>query len=373
MESIGPYTAARRFQISALSHRRGRRHPCSTDQACRRRASARLAMVPTRRPSLCVSGVGFSPEQSGTYLGSLDSAEKTRLLDARSSAAIYAPPGYLLFVQDGSLVAQQLDLAGRRLEGPVFPLAANVAAPDANNGLPFSAADDRVAYVAGGTHEKLEWFDREGRSRGVLDGTAEFQNPSLSPDETTVLAMRLESETDSQIWLTSSAGGTPSRLGTGLARGGMSVWSTDGLSVAFTSAGSLYRVPVPVRGDPKPELLLKPDTTSPLWAHDWSPDGRALVYMAISATSGMDIWWLSLDNGAPHPFDATRFNELQGQVSPDNRWIAYTSDESGTWEVYVQAFPKADTSRRSRSTAALSRDGGGLMAESYSSSLRTRR
>ena len=113
--------------------------------------------------------VGLSPEQSGTYLGSLDSTEKTRLLDARSSAAIYAPPGYLLFVQDGSLVAQRLDLARRRLEGPVFPLAANVAAPDDYTGLPFSAAHDRVAYAAGGTHVKLEWFDREGRSRGVLD------------------------------------------------------------------------------------------------------------------------------------------------------------------------------------------------------------
>ena len=128
------------------------------------------------------------------------------------------------------------------------------------------------------------------RSRRALSRSARqnhrVPDPTLSPDETTVLAQRLESETDSQIWLTSSAGGTPSRLGTGLARGGMSVWSPDGLSIAFTSAGSLYRVPV--RGETaKPELLLKPDATSPLRAHDWSPDGRGrlftwpLVYFAV--------------------------------------------------------------------------------------------
>ena len=121
------------------------------------------------------------------------------------------------------------------------------------------------------------------------------------------------------------------------------MWSPDGLSVAFTSPGSLYRVPL--RGDRPPELLLKPDATGPLRAHDWSP----MVARSFTWPPAPGQEWTSSGSRSTRvcsPFDATRFNELQGQVSPDNRWIAYTSDESGTWEVYVQAFPDAGSKQK---------------------------
>ena len=288
--------------------------------------------------------VGASPAQSGTYIGSLDSDEKTRVLDGFSSAAIYAPPGYLIFVRDGSLVAQRIDLARRRLDGPLLQVAANVVAPNPTAGLDFSAGQAGVvSYITGGRHDQLEWFDRGGRSLGVLDGSTDFRNPALSPDGSEVLAMRLKSEVDTEIWTANTAGGTPSLFHTGLPRGGLPLWSPDGGSVVFTSSKALYRVAV--RG-PRTAVLLLPPKETPVRGHDWSPDGRVVVYLAPQTGTGHDLWLLSLVDGSTRPFLHSPFDELQAQISPDGRWIAYTSNESGGWEVYVQPFPKGGSAQK---------------------------
>jgi eukaryotic-like serine/threonine-protein kinase len=290
--------------------------------------------------------VGANPEHSGTYIGSLDSDEKSRVLDGSSSAAIYAPPGYLIFVRDGSLVAQRFDAERRVVDGPLVSLAANVAAPDQTGGLAFSAAQQGVvSFLTGGHDDQLEWFDRAGRSLGVLEGSTNFTNPALSPDGSEVLAMRLQlqSEVDVEIWLASTAGGTPARFHTGLPRGGMPLWSPDGASVVFTSTKALYHVPA--SGPSTAELLLSPKET-PALVHDWSPDGRFLIYLPPVSGTGWDLWLLSLADRSTRPFLHTSFDELQPQVSPDGRWIAYTSNESGTWEVYVQPFPAGGSAQK---------------------------
>ena len=294
--------------------------------------------------------VGLSRERSATYIGSLDSTETTRILDASASAAIYAEPGYLLFVRAGSLVAQRFEVERLRLIGPELPVMRNVAQPNLG-GLMFSAAARRVlAVVSGGIHTELQWLNREGRPLATLAGTTDLNAPALSPDDSEVLAMRLESEVDAQIWSSASAGGTPARFETGLSRGGLPVWSPDGTSIVFTSAGSIYRVSL--LGVRTPELLMKQTTSSPHRVHDWSPDGRFVVYYVTAPETGMDLWALSMADLTAKPIVATRFNELQGQVSPDGRWIAYTSDESGAWEVYVQSFPDGGYKQK------VSREGG---------------
>ncbi len=171
------------------------------------RAHAWPCFLPDGR-SFLYRVVGASPAESGTYIGSLDSDEKTRVLDGLSSAAIYAPPGYLIFVRDGSLVAQRFDLERRRSEGPLLPVAPNVTAPNQTAGLDFSAGQAGVvSYITGGRHDQLEWFDRRGRSISVLDGSTDFRNPALSPDGSEVLAMRLKSEVDTEIRPRASAVG----------------------------------------------------------------------------------------------------------------------------------------------------------------------
>jgi len=111
--------------------------------------------------------VGATLEQSGTYIGSLDSDERVRVLDGASSAAVYAAPGYLVFVREGALVAQRFEADSMRPPaGPLVTLAANVAAPDAN-GRAFSAAETgAITFVTGGTHDQLAWFDREAHIAG---------------------------------------------------------------------------------------------------------------------------------------------------------------------------------------------------------------
>ena len=115
--------------------------------------------------------VGASPAQSGTYIGSLDSDEKTRVLDGFSSAAIYAPPGYLIFVRDGSLVAQRIDLPRRRLDGPLLQVAANVVAPNQTPRLDFSAGQ---AGVVSSRHRGPPRPTRVVRSRGSVTGRARW-------------------------------------------------------------------------------------------------------------------------------------------------------------------------------------------------------
>jgi Tol biopolymer transport system component/DNA-binding winged helix-turn-helix (wHTH) protein len=283
--------------------------------------------------------VGATLEQSGTYIGSLDSDERVRVLDGASSAAVYAAPGYLVFVREGALVAQRFEADSMRPPaGPLVTLAANVAAPDAN-GRAFSAAETgAITFVTGGTHDQLAWFERTGRQIRVLEGSTEFKSPALSPDDTQVLSMRLKSETDYEIWLSSAAGGTPSRVETGLLRSGQALWSPDGAKIAFSSGGSLYSMAVGSPGSR--ELLLKaegPQTGATV--HDWSHDGRFLVYMTSSVSTGTDLSLMTLATKKLTQILSSAARELQGQISTDCHWIAYTSDESGIPEVYVRSFP----------------------------------
>jgi len=283
--------------------------------------------------------VGASLEQSGTYIGSLDSDEKVRILDGSSSAAVYAPPGYLLFVRDETLVAQRFDPDRRQPpDGPLLPIAANVAAPDSNGRSFSAAAGGIVAYVTGGIHDELVWFDRAGGRLGVLEGSADFKSPALSHDDAKVFAMRLKNETDYHIWLSNSTGGTPALFDTGLSRSGQGLWSPNDTSMVFMSGGDLYRMPAHPLG-PRELLRKNEGPGSSGVPQDWSLDGRFLVYLTVGLKTGPDLWSLRLADHKAEPILNTPADEFHGQFSPDVHWIAYASNDSGALEVFVQPFP----------------------------------
>ena len=315
--------------------------------------------------------VGASPAQSGTYIGSLDSDEKTRVLDGFSSAAIYAPPGYLIFVRDGSLVAQRIDLARRRLDGPLLQVAANVVAPSQTAGLDFSAGQAGVvSYVTGGHHDQLEWFDRGGRSLGVLDGSTDFRNPALSPDGSEVLAMRLKSEVDTEIWTANTAGGTPSLFHTGLPRGGLPLWSPDGGSVVFTSSKALYRVAV--RGPRTAVLLLSPKET-PVRATTGHPTAGLLFIWpprrARDTISGYCRWWTARHGPSSirHSMSSKRRSRQMAAGSRTRR------TNPGAGKSTCSRFQQVVRRRRSPCGEGRNRDGVGQMAASCSISRLTTR
>jgi Tol biopolymer transport system component len=196
----------------------------------------------------------------------------------------------------------------------------------------------------------LAWFDRKGKNLGAAGeaGSYQYFDVALSPDATRVAATRtgLTARGESQgMWLLDLDRGVSARFTFGPSPDGSPVWSPDGKRIAFSSdraggTGIYQKASNGALG----EQALVPPTTDLKVADDWSRDGRFLLYAKQDPKTKADLWVLPLagdgtPGGAPAPFADSEFSEDQGQFSPDTHWIAYVSDESGRFEVYVQPFP----------------------------------
>ena len=280
--------------------------------------------------------VNTAPEASGTYVGSLDSPERIRLLDASCSAASFAEPGYLLYVRDGSIVAHRFDPERRRLDGAPQPIASTRTATmnEVRVGATSASVNGILTFGGDTTTARLTWFSRDGRNVGTIQSPTPLHNPTISPDERYVAADG--TGTNMAIWLVELARGTPTRVGTGV----LPVWGPGGSDIVFTSrvgsSSDLVSRSI-MGGSPEEALLLR--TPEMKIGGNWTQDSRYIVYTSSDPQTKLDLWALTTADRTPVPFLRTPFNEMQGHVSPDGRWIAYASDESGTWEVYVQTFP----------------------------------
>ena len=284
-------------------------------------------------------------ENNAIYVGSLDSKETKRLLSADSSMA-YSPPGYLLYVRGGTLLAQGFDADKLELAGEPVQLAARVRYAASNALADFSVSENGVlVYYAGEEVEKaqLTWVDRGGKQIATVGQPGSYVVLRLSPDDKRVALPQRDPQTKTlDIWLMELARGTLSRFTFDPASDNFPVWSPDGTRIVFASSrgghNDLYGKPSSGAGNDE-ELLKSGEQKAPL---DWSQDGRFIAYQVLSAKTREDIWILPLDgNRQPFPFLQTPFTEQGAQFSPDGRWIAYTSNETGTREVYVQSFPAA--------------------------------
>ena len=287
--------------------------------------------------------------KSAIRVGSLDSKESKLLLNA-TSFALYSPPGYMLFQRDGALMAQPFDAAALEFTGEAFPVAEEIQVNPANGRTAFDVSQNGVlAYRStGGLNTQLAWVDRNGKELGRIGEPGGYLSPKLSPDGKRVAVYRTTSfGTPGDIWVFDLARNTQTRLTFDAADDSIPLGSPDGNRIAFTSTRNnsfgLYQKNSNGVGDE--ELLLKAGAS--MVPEDWSLDGRFLVYM-FTERGGRDVWFLPLaglpaGQGAgerkPVSFLTTPFLERHAQLSPDGRWIAYTSNESGTYEVYVQSFP----------------------------------
>jgi DNA-binding winged helix-turn-helix (wHTH) protein/Tol biopolymer transport system component len=281
--------------------------------------------------------LGSTPESTGTYLGSLDSPERIRVLDASCSAASYAEPGYLLYVRDGSVVAHRFDRVRRRLEGAPQPIASTRTETRIEMRVGAISASTNGILTFGGdtTTAQLTWFTRDGRNVGTIRSPSPLHNPTLSPDGRYVAAD--DSGSHMSIWLVDLERGTPTRL----AEGVLPVWGPRGSDIVFTSrrvGGSSDLVHRSIMGASTDESLLL-RTPQMKIGGNWTDDNSYIIYTGSDPLTKLDLWTLSVADRKPIPFLQTPFNEMHGQVSPDGRWVAYASDESGSWEVYVQTFP----------------------------------
>jgi len=316
-----------------------------------------------------------APEASGTYIGTLDAKPEAQsaqrlmpyAVGVTYAAAVGSGPERLLFLREGTLIAQPFDSARRALVGQPVPVAERVGS--FRDGAYFSAsANDVLVYRNAATDSQLTWFDRQGAVSGRASEPGGFRGVALSPDGARAVASRTNplDPTKADLWLfdfSRGSGATRLTLGTGLAE--FPVWSRDGKRIAFTFDNSSLREAL-ASGEGDEVEMLRSDSTGALWANSWSPDGRFLLYggyVASALTPGnMDLRVMSSGGRTPVAFlrDARRFNENQGQFSPNGRWVAYVSNESGQSEVYVRRFA-TDFSSGAASTGGsvlVSRGGG---------------
>jgi eukaryotic-like serine/threonine-protein kinase len=280
-----------------------------------------------------------TPEVRGVYVGQLDATlEARRLLDS-DSGAVFASSGYLLFVQQGRLVAQAFNPDRLELTGKPFPVAEGVSGDRAN---PVTVSrTGSIAYRggSGGTHRQFVWFDRSGTEISKVGDavTTTLSQPSLSVDGHRVAFYRGVSA-NPDVWLLDLRRGAFSRFTSDPADDVFPVWSPDGSRIIFGSnrRGTHELYQKPVAGDRNEEVLLS--TGQPVNPTDWSRDGRVVLFTSRDPKTGSDIWALPLD-GKPLPIVQTASDEQAAQFAPDGRWIAYLSNESGVAEVYVRPFP----------------------------------
>jgi len=276
------------------------------------------------------------------FVGSLDS-NKVKLLLSEGSPAVYAPPGWVLFVRNGALLAQSFDVERLELKGD--PIAITRPTNIVNvYSLPFSVSQTGVLVWQGSRHRdyQLVWFDRAGKQIGAIGSPIKATTgsyPRFSPDGKQVAINRIELQSrNMDIWLIDLARDLPTRLTSDPGFEWFPTWSPDGGRIVFRASkagvNGLYQKAA--NGAGAEELLLQVDGASAYDPNDWSPDGRFLLY---NSRMPRNVWALPL-NGSdkPYPLLNSEFDEYQAQLSPDGRWLAYASNESGNYEIYAQAF-----------------------------------
>ncbi len=307
------------------------------------------------------------PEYTGTYIGSLDAKpgeQDWKRLLANAGGVAYAPSadnpevGHLLFIRDGALMAQPFDAGRLELTGEPVAMSerASVAGFSAG-GIGVLVYETGVALNSAPTgliQGQLTWFDREGKSLGVVGDPGLYGSLALSPDGKRVAFERVDPQAQNRnIWLYDIARGVATRFTFDQFLDTDPVWSPDGSRVAFNAIRSgpldLYAKASNFAG--QDQLLLK--TSDYKFPTSWTRDGRFLLYWTLGPPTR--IWALPLGGGAadrqPIPVSSSQFNEAVGRFSPDGRWIAYQSDESGKTEIYVQPFD-ASSAAKSPTTGA---------------------
>jgi serine/threonine protein kinase/Tol biopolymer transport system component len=269
--------------------------------------------------------------------------------------AVYVPPalsalgfsekGYLLFVRERTLMAQPFDPAKAQTTGAVVPIAEQVDYFPVFSQSQFSASrNGTLVYTSGalGDQKKqLTWFDRGGKSKDTVGMPADIEWAWLSPDGSAVATDPMDTSGARDIWRLDLTRGTPSRLTFGPSFNRWPVWSPDGSRIAFTlqRGGNSDPYVKAANGVGLEEVLDR--NPRPNRALDWSHDGRYLIEGVTDPQTGNDIWIIpQFGDKKPFAYLHTEFAENNAKLSPNDQWLAYSSNESKRNEVYVETFPE---------------------------------
>lgn len=320
-----------------------------------------------RWPAFCPDGKHFlylavahgaaQTESNAVYLASLDGGEPKLVMHGSANAVQVA--NYLLFPRENTLQAALFDVETARLLGDPMVVATEVMYDVTVWRAGFSAADRGVLTFHTGTaggEIQLVRRDRAGKDLGKIGDPGNFGSLSLSPDGKKVATEISGVETD--VWIYDVARGVRSRLTFGNAANLNPVWSPDSQSLAYASlflarTEATHRISRrPAMGGDEEVLYTSNEET---WGTDWSPDGKYLLLSKGKYIGGnpCDIWVLPLvGERVPFPLVKTPFLEVDARISPDGKWIAYQSNETGSWEIYIIPFtpPSEDPSSAAEPT-----------------------
>jgi len=298
---------------------------------------------------LAANHIDPSSSETGVFFASLDGKENRLLVSSRSSA-IYAS-GYLLYVRDNALVARPFNPSSGRFKGEAVVLNDDVQVDAVVWRGTFTASENgTLVYQPGsaGASLHLAWFDRSGKQAGTVSVPDDYRQIELSPDCRKVAVSM--GEPLAALWVYDLTRNTRTRLTFGNENYSHPVWSPDGSQIAYTEGGGAANdagqkiLSKASNGTGQEKLLLSLDPTTGMQQAlcDWSPDGRYLMFRAGTSGTGdgFDLWILPLfGDRKPFPYITGAGDQLYAQFSPDGRWVAYTSNETGRYEVYVAPFP----------------------------------
>jgi hypothetical protein len=256
-----------------------------------------------------------------------------------TSEVQYADPGYLVFARGGALVAQRFDAASGRLNGDPIPLASHVESFPASGWAQFSAArTGTVAIGSGGDLAHMAWIDGAGRETGTIGEPGDYLDDLSAAPDGRMLGSRTDAAHTYDVWSIDLARGAETRLtsGAGTKIGGL--LTPDGRRLIYSkTTGGSPELHLRDLGSGREERLTPDEAFQQ--ATSITRDGRALVYMQRTDRGDWDLWTLRLEaDRTPRPLAATPFNELDGRLSPDDRLLAFASNETNRSEVYVAPF-----------------------------------
>jgi len=278
-------------------------------------------------------------QADGIYLGDLDSNERRLVVNTNANGA-YAAPGYLFFYRDKTLFAQPFDLKNYQLTGEPTPMFTDAQFLPRILRVSFAVSDSGLLLVQQGGNislSRLAWFDRKGAEVGAVGNPDVYSNLQLSGNGKAVALDKTDiASQNTDVWLYDLQRGSTARLTFDPGLDALPLWSPDNSRIVFTSSRKNVFDLYLKNADGAQEERPINATGADKYPNSWSRDGKYLLY-----TEGPDMKFLTFPEMRSKIFLSAPATVKNAQFSPDGKWVAYASNESGKWEIYVTSFPEA--------------------------------
>ncbi|HJQ98375.1 MAG TPA: protein kinase [Candidatus Polarisedimenticolaceae bacterium] len=284
----------------------------------------------------------------GIYVGSTDPGFQERKLLGDPSAGVFAPPDHLLIHRRGRLLSLPFDVAALTVSENAVAIDSGVTFAPSSGTLAASASehgDFAYAIGSGEPDTEIVWLDRTGQTHVALNQSGTFSSLAVAPDGDRFAVARSEGMTGQQIWIGDTKRATMMPLTHSSNDSFAPVWSPDGAKVAFSSRETGNEdIYVQEAGGTRPWEVVHDARDHDTDVTDWSKDGRYILFDAHprASTARSEIWLLEVATKTARSVLSDTFTQYGGTLSPDGRWLAYTSEEAGSPQVVIRNFPALD-------------------------------